>query len=715
MTIRSILTFLCAAVFSAAAIANDGVYVIDNFTAETAPQWSVSGGMGSSGLEGKLTAKPEGADCSVSFKDHPDADRVSIDRSFDKPIDLSEYSRFEVELEVDNPEAFSYSSIYFSSGNGYYNCTSAIPAKRGVLTFRKYNCGGYNSPSGWDKIDGVRITLWRGQYASSRITFFSFRCISEPILFLSVPNSKGDVPEEGTRNAGILQNMLKEFDLSADRITLPADVGAKPHGQKDEVMSSNTADSKISTSNQEPTLSGAYERFNNRCAIVVLYDKYLGAAQRSVLEAEAKKRGIPLLVLNSDLKESPMEKSAFLEFLTKNEKLKASIRQYMLNLATTAAGKTVPDAEKNRSEMTQIEQKNGFAAFVDACQKKHFEELKLAAAPLRDSKTLPFRGWWNHSGFGAYKGDWERTAEELKQAGFNAVFPNPVWSGGDALYPSEYIPISPEVEKYGDQIDACVKACHKRGIQVHIWKVNFNLQFRITKENLDKFRQEKRLQIDYEGNEFPWMCPSNPKNIDLEVNSMVEIATKYPVDGVHFDYIRYDGLGYCFCNGCRERFEKSIGKKVENWPKDCLEGDLKDKWTQWRADCITNIVRTTYHKVKAVRPDCKVSAAVFIQYPNVKKTIGQDWGAWANEGIVDFLCPMNYTLDADSYGRFYKHQKSFVKPEFPLYPGIGEWKLTPDGTISQALKAQELGCPGFMIFDLNEGTAGRILPLLKKD
>ncbi len=256
MTIRSILTFLCVAVFSAAASANDGVYIIDNFTAETAPLWRISGGMGSSGLEGKLTAKPEGADCSVSFKDHPDADRVSIDRSFDKPIDLSEYSRFEVELEVDNPEAFSYSSIYLSSGNGCYNCTSAIPTKRGVLTFRKYNCGGFSSPSGWDKIDGVRITLWRSQYASSRITFLSFRCISEPILFLSVPNSEGVVPEEAKRNAGILQNMLKEFDLSADRITLPADAGAKPHGQKDEVMPPKKLILALPTSNQEPTLSG---------------------------------------------------------------------------------------------------------------------------------------------------------------------------------------------------------------------------------------------------------------------------------------------------------------------------------------------------------------------------------------------------------------------------------------------------------------------------
>ncbi|MBR0237973.1 MAG: family 10 glycosylhydrolase [Thermoguttaceae bacterium] len=688
MTYRTFIAILFAAVFSAVASANDGVYVLDNFTVETAPLWRST-----SSLERVQSAKPEGAEFYVSFKDHPNADRVSIDRSFDKPIDLNEYSRFEVELELDNPETFSHCSFYFHSGNGWYGCITDIPPKRGVMTFRKADFHIEDSPIGWDKIDGVRISLWRCKNSNSRITYYSLRCFQEPILFLSVPNSEGVVPWIGTNNGRILQNILEEFELYADSITLPADAGAKPGEQKD---------------------SGCFKRLDHRCAVIVLYDKNLGSAQRSVLEAEAKKRGIPLLVLSSDLKKTPMEKSSFLEFLTKNEKLKATIRQFMLNQATIVAGQAVHNAQKTVAEMAQIEREKGFLEFIKACQERHDKELYKAAAPLRDSKTLPFRGWWNHSGFGAYKGDWERTATELEQAGFNAVFPNPIWSG-EARYRSEIFPVSPEVDQYGDQLEECVKACHKHGIQVHVWKVNFNLKHRISQDMVEKYRQEKRLQIDAEGNEYPWLCPSNPKNIDLEVNAMMEIATKYPVDGVHFDYIRYEGMNYCFCDGCRERFEKSIGKKVESWPKDCLTGALKDKWTQWRADCITNIVRTTYHKIKAVRPDCKVSAAVFIHYPGIIKTIGQDWAAWANEGIVDFLCPMNYTLNAYSYGQFYNRQKEFVKPDFPLYPGVGEWKLTPDGTIQQLLKAQENGCPGFMIYDLTEDAAGRILPLLKKN
>ena len=676
MTYRSFISVLFAVALGCVAYAGDGIYSIDNFTAETAPLWRSH--------YSKMTAKPEGAEFTADFQSNLDADRTSFDRDFDTPIDISEFSRFEIELEVENPEAFSYSSLYFRSGDGWYRGTSAIPTRRGVMTYRRAELETEGSPAGLNKIDGVRLSLWRGQSVNSRVTYFSLRCIEEPILFISVPNSEGVVPWVGTNNGRLIQPLLKELGLAADTIALPVNA--------DESW---------------------FKRFDNRGAIVLVSDRHLSKDLKTIIEAQAKKRGVPLMILSDDLREKPQEKPDLLAFLMKSDKLKTTIRQYMLKLATSVAGKTVPNAEKTVAEMTRIEREQGFPEFIEACLERHDEELYKAAAPLRDSKTLPFRGWWNHSGFGAYKGDWERTAAELEQAGFTAVFPNMVWSG-EALYPSDLIPPSKELETYGDQLDACVKACHKHGIQVHVWKVNFNLQHRVSKEYLEKLRQEGRLQKDSDGEDYPWLCPSNPKNIDLEVNSMVEIATKYPVDGVHFDYIRYDGRDVCMCDGCRARFEEHIGKKVENWPRDCVKGELKAQWLRWRADLITNIVRTTHQKIKAVRPDCKISAAVFIQYPNTIENIGQDWGAWANEGIVDFLCPMNYTLDAQSYGRFYVRQKQFVKPDFPLYPGIGEWKLSPDETISQMLKANELGCPGLMIFDLTEGSAGRILPLLKK-
>ena len=44
---------------------------------------------------------------------------------------------------------------------------------------------------------------------------------------------------------------------------------------------------------------------------------------------------------------------------------------------------------------------------------------------------------------------------------------------------------------------------------------------------------------------------------------MLEVARKYPVDGLHFDYIRYPGRDKCYCDGCRERFEAEIARYEE--------------------------------------------------------------------------------------------------------------------------------------------------------
>jgi hypothetical protein len=57
-----------------------------------------------------------------------------------------------------------------------------------------------------------------------------------------------------------------------------------------------------------------------------------------------------------------------------------------------------------------------------------------------------------------------------------------------------------------------------------------------------------------------WLCPSHPANQALELNALVEIARNYDVAGLHLDYIRYPGKDYCFCAGCRQRFEASLGK-----------------------------------------------------------------------------------------------------------------------------------------------------------
>ncbi len=322
------------------------------------------------------------------------------------------------------------------------------------------------------------------------------------------------------------------------------------------------------------------------------------------------------------------------------------------------------------------------------------------------------RACWNHSGTGAYPGDWDRTARELAEAGMNMVLPNMLW-GGVAHYASDVLPRSATYRQYGDQIAQAVKAAHQHGLEIHVWKVNFNLQG-APESFVDSLRREKRLQVDAAGKQFPWLCPSDPRNQQLEYDSLMEVVEKYDVDGIHFDYIRYPGRDKCYCPGCRKRFETQLGRGVKQWPGDCYRGELAERYTQWRCDQITQLVRRVHEGVKKKRASVKISAAVFGAYPSCRESVAQDWPAWVRAGYLDFICPMDYTTSDPQFIGLVNDQMSHVAGRVPIYAGIGQWKLSDDRTIGQILHARRQGAAGFTLFNLTSEFGDSLLPALRK-
>ena len=90
--------------------------------------------------------------------------------------------------------------------------------------------------------------------------------------------------------------------------------------------------------------------------------------------------------------------------------------------------------------------------------------------------------------------DWDAAIRRLAENGFTAILPNMLW-GGVAFYPSAVLPVAPEVATRGDQIAQCLAACRKHGVQIHVWKVNWNLGS-APKEFVERMRREGRLQAD---------------------------------------------------------------------------------------------------------------------------------------------------------------------------------------------------------------------------
>jgi uncharacterized lipoprotein YddW (UPF0748 family) len=342
----------------------------------------------------------------------------------------------------------------------------------------------------------------------------------------------------------------------------------------------------------------------------------------------------------------------------------------------------------------------------------------LEAAYLLAQRSRPgeFRAWWEHSGTGGYPGGWEQAMSALAGGGFNAVIANCL-RGGSALYPSQLLPVLPEVARRGDQIAAAVAAGRKYGVEMHIWKVCF-WGWDTPRDFTDKMRAAGRLQVSRGGETNEWLCPSHPENRELEVASMVEVASSYPVAGVHFDYIRYPGPEYCFCAGCRSRFSQDTGIAISAWPADVDKPEVAAAWTAWRAEQITAIVRETARRVRQVRPECKISAAVFADYPGCMKSVGQDWVRWAKEGDVDFLCPMDYSSSDATFAQQVASQLRYLDGAAPIYPGIHASTLTllpfaAARVASQINVARQLGADGFTVFNLGAALGDKFLPGLR--
>lgn len=310
---------------------------------------------------------------------------------------------------------------------------------------------------------------------------------------------------------------------------------------------------------------------------------------------------------------------------------------------------------------------------------------------------------------------WDEAIKLLAENGFTAIVPNMLW-GGVAYYRSRVLPVAPEVASKGDQVAECLAACKKYGVECHVWKVCWNMGTRDVGGFQGRMRRLGRTQVSFAGKTMEsWLCPSHMANRTLEIESMVEVVTKYDVDGAHFDYIRYPGEEYCFCTTCRNRFEKGIGEKVTRWPAEVKSDErLLRKWLAFRRDNITSIVAAVSDRVRRTKPKAKVSAAVFPNLTLSRTSIGQDWGTWCFKEYVHFVCPMDYKPDNTWFENMIAKQKGWAG-RAGMYPGIGLSTWPPDDNVirlvDQIDATRRLNTQGFCIFKYGASEARDAVPL----
>jgi len=263
-----------------------------------------------------------------------------------------------------------------------------------------------------------------------------------------------------------------------------------------------------------------------------------------------------------------------------------------------------------------------------------------------------FRGiWvtrWNYDSVA----DIQQIMTNAANAHFNAVLFQ-VRGRADAFYQSDYEPWAAELtgtlgqDPGWDPLATAVTEAHARGLELHAWVNVFPCWSGLVPpphcqpEHIYNAHPEW-LQADSSGVPMPLndgyvaISPGNLEVHDHLMNVFADIVSKYDIDGLHYDYIRYAGSAYSHDAVSEYRF-------IHDNPQGL-------GWADWQRSQINILVARAYQQLLAQNPDLKITAAVWGIYRNYwgwPASQGyfdyyQDSQYWAQMGIIDALCPMIY-------------------------------------------------------------------------
>ncbi len=298
---------------------------------------------------------------------------------------------------------------------------------------------------------------------------------------------------------------------------------------------------------------------------------------------------------------------------------------------------------------------------------------------------------------------------KIGNIGINIVYLETI-NAGFAIYPSKITEQNP-LTKNKDPLKWAIDEAHKRNIQLHAWVWTFAVGNTRHNKIICKPENYKGPLLskypylalkDYHGNLIQkkqheyWLDPANPMSQKLLLSLFKEIVKNYDVDGIQLDYIRYpfqspkSTVGYTIENV--KKFKRYSGKNL-------LE--LKDKtiWNEWKSKQISKFVRTVSYELRALKPNIKISAAVFVNSREKRiKSIQQDWQAWIDNGWIDILNPMIYSCDTTKLIKDLEYLNKTVLGKVLIYPGIAVKNLNDVDILNQIDTIKDMGLIGNTLF-----------------
>ena len=214
--------------------------------------------------------------------------------------------------------------------------------------------------------------------------------------------------------------------------------------------------------------------------------------------------------------------------------------------------------------------------------------------------------------------------------------------------------------------------------------------------------------VDKQGTYY--LDPGNPAAARYTVDVYLNLLRNYAVDGIHLDQVRYyegQPLRWGYNPTSVLRFNQRYGRDLESQPEPS-----DPLWVAWRRDQVTQLVRHIYLEARALRPGVAVTAAVVTwgkgpqtaddwQTQPPFASVLQDWRSWLQEGIVDYLLPMDYYRESGDQSAWFDtwtRWQAANPGKRTVALGLGAYLNVTEESLAQLGRARALGSLGIALY-----------------
>jgi uncharacterized lipoprotein YddW (UPF0748 family) len=324
--------------------------------------------------------------------------------------------------------------------------------------------------------------------------------------------------------------------------------------------------------------------------------------------------------------------------------------------------------------------------------------------------------------------------------GFNTLLVQ-VRGRGDAYYAGTLEPRAAELagKPTFDPLATVIAEAHAAGIKVHAWVavnlVSSSVSLPASRDHViyrapewlmvprELAAEMKKIDLRspaYLGRLARWTrahssiveglytSPLHPAAQDHTAAVIGEIAAKYPVDGVHLDYVRFPNEEFDYSASAMAQFKKAIAgglsdrERREAAARESLDPAaypnlFPERWSDFRRSQLTALVIKIRTAVKTARPGTLVSAAIVPDAQQAFASRLQDWRGWIDQSLLDVICPMAYTTESDTFQKQIAAAVAYAGSR-PVWAGIGAYQLSPSQTLRHIAAADKLGAAGIVLF-----------------